>query len=444
MPMGTENIITDNITSAHQGDHAESIPLRSVGEGMEIMAPVGSPECFAAALQAGADSIYFGIEQLNMRAHSASTFSKDDLRRMADESHLRGVKAYLTVNTIIYPEDMDTMHSIIDAAKEAGIDAVIAADVAVLQYCSEVGQEVHLSTQLNISNAEALKFYARYADVVVLARELNLSQVKSIYQTIEAENICGPGGKPVRIEMFCHGALCMAISGKCYMSLHNTTRSANRGECMQICRRGYLLRDYETDNELLVDNKYIMSPKDLKTIGFMDKLVEAGVRVFKIEGRARSAEYVKTVVECYREALDRVLSGQWNEDDRTRWDDRLATVFNRGFWDGYYQGARLGEWSDVYGSQATEKKVYVGRGVKYYSKLGVGEFVIEASEISVGDKILVTGPTTGAMYIDVTEIRYELEPVQTAQKGWHISIPVPDKVRPADKLFRIDKTENRI
>ena len=410
----------------------------------EIMAPVGSPECFAAALQAGADSIYFGIEQLNMRAHSASTFTKDDLRRMADECHSRGVKAYLTVNTIIYPEDMDTMRSIIDAAKASGIDAVIAADVAVLQYCRQVGQEVHLSTQLNISNAEALKFYAQYADVVVLARELTLSQVKQIHRAIEAENICGPSGKPVRIEMFCHGALCMAISGKCYMSLHNTTRSANRGECMQLCRRGYLLRDYETDNELLVDNKYIMSPKDLKTVGFMDRLVEAGVRVFKIEGRARSAEYVKTVVECYREALDRVLAGTWNEECRTLWDDRLATVFNRGFWDGYYQGARLGEWSEVYGSQATEKKVYVGRGVKYFSRLGVGEFAIEASEIHVGDRLLVTGPTTGAMYIDATEIRYELEPVETARQGWRVSIPVPAKIRPADKLFRIDKTVNKL
>lgn len=407
----------------------------------EIMAPAGSRESLAAALKAGADSVYFGIEALNMRAHSASRFTIDDLREIAATCNAQGVKSYLTVNTIIYDEDLELMRRICDAAKEAGISAVIAADVAVLAYCHEIGQEVHLSTQLNISNAEALKFYARYADVVVLARELNLTQVKKIHEAIEQEHICGPAGEPVRIEMFCHGALCMAVSGKCYLSLDNLGHSANRGECMQVCRRSYTVRDRETGVELDVDNKYIMSPKDLKTIGFIDKMAAAGVRVFKIEGRARSAEYVYTVVKCYQEAIRAVEEGTFSEEKVAEWDRRLATVFNRGFWDGYYLGQRLGEWSAKYGSSATEKKVYVGKGVKYFSRLGVGEFYIEAGEISVGDKLVIIGPTTGVIYVDAAEIHYDNGPVEKATKGMAVSIAVPEKIRPSDKLYKLVSNE---
>ena len=409
-------------------------------EDFEIMAPVGSRESLMAALQAGANSIYFGIEHLNMRAHSASAFTINDLREIAQICDEHNVKSYLTVNTIIYENDVEMMHRIVDAAKESGISAVIAADVAVLQYCNKIGVEVHLSTQLNISNSEALKFYAQFADVVVLARELNLEQVEEIHRIIVEENICGPKGELIRIEMFCHGALCMAISGKCYLSLHQLGRSANRGECMQVCRRGYIVKDRESDIELEVDNKYIMSPKDLKTIGFMDRMIKAGVRVFKIEGRARGPEYVSTVVSCYKEALEECLNGTFNDESRKKWDERLSTVFNRGFWDGYYLGQKLGEWSNIYGSQATERKVYIGRGVKYFSKLGVGEFYIEAGELNVGDKLLVTGPTTGAMYLDLEEARVDLGAVDVVPKGVYVSFKVPGKVRPADKLYKIVKT----
>lgn len=405
----------------------------------EIMAPVGSRESLQAALQAGADSIYFGIEKLNMRAHSASTFTVDDLREIAATCGERGVKTYLTVNTIIYDDDIELMHQIIDAAKEAGISAVIASDVAVMTYCREVGQEVHLSTQLNISNIEALKFYAQFADVVVLARELNMEQVAKIHEQAEQMNICGPSGRKIRIEMFCHGALCMAISGKCYLSLDNAARSANRGECMQLCRRSYIVTDKETGTELEIDNKYIMSPKDLKTVRFIDRMMRAGVRVFKIEGRARGPEYVYTVVKCYKEAIRSVLDGTFTEEKKDEWDERLATVFNRGFWDGYYQGQRLGEWNKNYGSNATERKVYVGKGVKYFSKLGVAEFSCEACEFSVGDKMLITGPTTGVMYVTVEEIHDDTHAVETAQKGTRVAFKVPGKVRPSDKLFKIVK-----
>lgn len=407
----------------------------------EIMAPVGSRESLQAALQAGADSIYFGIEKLNMRAHSASTFTIDDLREIAATCGERGVKTYLTVNTIIYDDDIELMHQIIDAAKEAGISAVIASDVAVMTYCQKVGQEVHLSTQLNISNIEALKFYSQFADVVVLARELNMEQVAKIHEQAEQMNICGPSGKKIRIEMFCHGALCMAISGKCYLSLDNAARSANRGECMQLCRRSYIVTDKETGTELEIDNKYIMSPKDLKTVRFIDRMMRAGVRVFKIEGRARGPEYVYTVVKCYKEAIQSVLDGTFTEEKKDEWDERLATVFNRGFWDGYYQGQRLGEWNKNYGSNATERKVYVGKGVKYFSKLGVAEFSCEACEFSVGDKMLITGPTTGVIYVTVEEIHDDTHAVQTAQKGTRVSFKVPDKVRPSDKLFKLVKVE---
>ena len=407
----------------------------------EIMAPVGSREALAAALQAGADSIYFGIEALNMRAHSANHFTIRDLHEIAETCTNHGVKSYLTVNTIIYDTDLELMQQICRAAKEANISAVIASDVAVLSYCQEIGQEVHLSTQLNISNVEALRFYARFADVAVLARELNLEQVAHIHRAIEEEQICGPSGKPIRLEMFCHGALCMAVSGKCYLSLQNLGRSANRGECMQLCRRSYTVTDNETGCQLEIDNKYIMSPKDLKTIRFIDRMMKAGVRVFKIEGRARGPEYVYNVVKCYKEAIKAVLDGQFTEEKKDQWDERLASVFNRGFWDGYYQGQTMGEWNKNYGSNATERKIYVGRGVKYFSKLGVAEFTCEAHEFSVGDKLLITGPTTGVMYVTVSEIRLELDPVQTAPKGTHVSIPVPDKVRPSDKLFLLEKVK---
>ncbi len=377
-----------------------------------------------------------------MRAHSASRFTIDDLRDIATICAERGVKSYLTVNTIIYDDDLELMRQICDAAHEAGISAVIAADVAVMDYCNRIGQEVHLSTQLNISNTEALRFYARFADVVVLARELNMFQVHHIRQFIDREQIKGPSGEPLRIEMFCHGALCMAVSGKCYLSLDNLGRSANRGECMQVCRRAYTVRDRDTGVELDIDNKYIMSPKDLKTIGFIDKMVGAGVRVFKIEGRARSAEYVYNVVRCYKEALQAVADGTFTPERVAEWDEKLSTVFNRGFWDGYYQGQKLGEWSEKYGSSATEKKVYVAKGVKYFSRLGVGEFYVEAGEINVGDRLLLVGPTTGVHYLTATEIHFaDKGAIQTAKKGQVVSIPVPDKIRPSDKLYKLVKNE---
>ena len=407
----------------------------------EIMAPVGSRESLAAAIQAGANSIYFGIGQLNMRSHSANHFDINDLHEIAETCKAHGIKTYLTVNTIIYDEDMEAMRQIVDAAKAADISAVIASDVAVLVYCRQVGVEVHLSTQLNITNVESLKFYAQFADVTVLARELNMTQVKHIYDEITNQNICGPMGKPVRIEMFCHGALCMAVSGKCYMSLHEANRSANRGQCVQICRRSYTATDNETGHQLEIDNKYLMSPKDLKTVRFIDKMIDAGVRVFKIEGRARGPEYVYTVVSCYREAIQAVLEGTFTEEKKDKWDERLATVFNRGFWDGYYQGQTMGEWNKNYGSLATEKKVLVGKVTKYFSKIGVAEISVEAAPVKKGDKLLITGTTTGAMYLDAKEIRYDLGAVEEAEQGWRVSIPVPDKVRPNDKFFKLVKNQ---
>ena len=408
----------------------------------EIMAPVGSRESLAAAIQAGADSIYFGIESLNMRARSASTFTINDLREIAQICDEHGIKSYLTINTIIYDEDVKLMRTIVDAAKEAGISAVIAADVAVMSYCNEVGQEVHLSTQLNISNAEALKFYSRFADVVVLARELNLKQVREIYDVIQKEQIKGPKGELIRIEMFCHGALCMAVSGKCYLSLHEMNASANRGACMQICRRAYEVRDKDSEIELEVDNKYIMSPKDLKTIHFMDEMIEAGVRVFKIEGRARGPEYVRTVVECYKEAIRSYLEGTFTDEKKEAWDTRLKTVFNRGFWNGYYLGQRLGEWSRNYGSEATERKVYVGKGIRYFSNIGVAEFLVEAAEMKVGDKLLITGPTTGALFLTLDEARVDLKPVDEVKKGQRVSFKVNEKIRPSDKLYKLVAPED--
>ena len=406
----------------------------------EIMAPVGSRESLAAAIHAGADSVYFGIGRLNMRSHSANHFTIDDLKEIAGTCKAQGIKTYLTVNTVIYGEDIETMHKIVDAARAAGITAVIASDVAVMMYCRQAGVEVHLSTQLNISNIDALKFYAQFADVAVLARELNMDQVKEIHRQILEQNICGPKGQPVRIEMFCHGAFCMAISGKCYMSLHDANRSANRGECVQICRRSYTVTDNETGNQLEIDNKYIMSPKDLKTIRFIDRMMDAGVRVFKIEGRARGPEYVHTVVTCYREAIESVLDGTFTEEKKDLWDKRLSTVFNRGFWDGYYQGQKMGEWTKEYGNKATEKKVLIGKVMKYFSRLGVAEIAVEANTFSKGDKLLITGNTTGAMFLNADEIRYDLRPVDAAEQGWRVSIPVPGKVRPNDKLFKLVKS----
>ena len=421
---------------------ALSLQTNSIGmefKDFEIMAPVGSRDSLTAAIQAGADSVYFGIGTLNMRSHSANPFTIDDLKEIAQVCAAHGMKSYLTVNTIIYDGDMEQMHQIVDAAKEANISAVIASDVAVMNYARQIGQEVHLSTQLNISNVEALRFYAQFADVVVLARELNLEQVAEIHKHIVEENICGPSGRQVRIEMFCHGALCMAVSGKCYMSLHESGKSANRGECRQICRRSYVVTDRETGDELMIDNKYIMSPKDLKTIHFMNKMIDAGVRVFKIEGRARGPEYVRVVAQCYKEALTSVLDGTFTDAKIDAWNEKLKAVFNRGFWDGYYLGQRLGEWTKNYGSAATERKIYVGKGVKYFSNLGVAEFLVEAAEISVGDKLLVTGPTTGAVFLTLEEARVELKPVQTVHKGEHFSMKM-EKIRPSDKLFKLVST----
>lgn len=407
-------------------------------EDFEIMAPVGSRESLAAAIQAGADSVYFGVGQLNMRSHSANHFTLDDLHDIVAICQEHNMKTYLTVNTIIYDNDLDTMRQIIDAARTAGVSAVIASDVAVMAYCRQVGVEVHLSTQLNISNVEALKFYAQFADVSVLARELTMPQVKHIHEQIEAQHIVGPNGDPIRIEMFCHGALCMAVSGKCYMSLDAANRSANRGQCVQVCRRSYTVTDNETGHQLEIDNKYVMSPKDLKTIRFIDKMMDAGVRVFKIEGRARGPEYVYTVVSCYKEALRAVLDGSFTEERKDAWDERLATVFNRGFWDGYYQGQTMGEWNDSYGSLATERKVLVGKVTKYFSRLGVGEIAVQASTFKQGDKLLITGNTTGAMYLHATEIHGDNGVIPEAPQHTLVSVPVPDKVRPNDKVFRID------
>lgn len=407
-------------------------------EDFEIMAPVGSRESLAAAIQAGADSVYFGVGQLNMRSHSANHFTLDDLHDIVAICQEHNMKTYLTVNTIIYDNDLDTMRQIIDAARTAGVSAVIASDVAVMAYCRQVGVEVHLSTQLNISNVEALKFYAQFADVSVLARELTMPQVKHIHEQIEAQHIVGPNGDPIRIEMFCHGALCMAVSGKCYMSLDAANRSANRGQCVQVCRRSYTVTDNETGHQLEIDNKYVMSPKDLKTIRFIDKMMDAGVRVFKIEGRARGPEYVYTVVSCYKEAIRAVLDGSFTEERKDAWDERLATVFNRGFWDGYYQGQTMGEWNDSYGSLATERKVLVGKVTKYFSRLGVGEIAVQASTFKQGDKLLITGNTTGAMYLHATEIHGDNGVIPEAPQHTLVSVPVPDKVRPNDKVFRID------
>lgn len=406
------------------------------------MAPVGSWESLAAAFDAGTDAVYFGIEGLNMRSRSSSNFSTEDMRTIVRECTARGVKSYLTVNTIVYDSDLELMRSIIDSAKEAGVSAIIASDMAAILYAREIGQEVHISTQVNVTNIEAVKFYSRFADVMVLARELNLNQVAAIHKTIETENLTGPAGKPIRLEMFCHGALCMAVSGKCYMSLHEMNSSANRGACNQICRRSYTVRDRETDEELVVDNKFIMSPKDLKTIHFLDRMVEAGVRVFKIEGRARGPEYVHEAVQCYSEALEAVCDGTFSQEKVAGWDARLEKIFNRGVWNGYYLGQRLGEWSAKYGSSATRTKVYAAKAMRYFPKIGIGEFQQEAGTLRVGDEVVITGPTTGALIFKVEELRVDLKPVDEVVKGDRFSMPVPDKVRSSDRLYRWSATED--
>lgn len=403
----------------------------------EIMAPAGCWESLSAAINAGADSVYFGIEKLNMRSRSSNNFTTEDLHKIVALCKSHNVKTYLTINTIIYGEDLLLMREIVDNAREAGVSAIIASDVAVMQYAVSQGVKVHLSTQLNISNVEALKFYAQFAEVVVLARELNMSQVADIYKQIVEQNITGRSGEQIRIEMFCHGALCMAVSGKCYLSLHELNASANRGACMQVCRRAYRVHDVESDIELEVDNKYIMSPKDLKTIHFMNKMMDAGVRVFKIEGRARGPEYVKTVVSCYREAIETYLDGTYSQEKIDNWNTRLAKVFNRGFWDGYYLGQRLGEWSAAYGSKATHKKVYVGKCTNYFQKIGVAEFLIEAQDLNLHDEILVTGETTGAYEDVVDEVRVDLLPVDHVEKGTYCSIKTKEVVRRNDKLYKI-------
>ena len=401
----------------------------------EIMAPVGSRESLAAALAAGADAVYFGVEGLNMRSRSSANFTLADLREIASTCSARGVKTYLTVNTVMYDSDTARMRAIIDTARDAGITAIIAADMSAILYARSIGVEVHVSTQVNVANTEAVRFYSQWADVMVLARELDMDQVAEISRNIDSQCITGPSGRPVRIEMFCHGALCMAVSGKCYMSLHEMNSSANRGACNQICRRSYLLTDRETGAEIEVDNQYIMSPKDLKSIHFLNKMVDAGVRVFKIEGRARGPEYVKEVVRAYDEALCAICDGTYSESLVADWDERLSRVFNRGFWDGYYMGQRLGEWSAKYGSSATRVKRYAAKAVRYFSKIGVAEFKLEASVLHKGEEVVITGPTTGALILTPEEIRVNLKPVETVRKGEHFSIAVPEKVRPSDRLY---------
>ena len=408
---------------------------------IEIMAPAGNFECLAAAIEGGADSVYFGVGRLNMRSHSANNFCPEDLPEITRICREAGVKTYMTLNIVLYNEDLYAMREALDAAKSAGVDAIIASDMAAIAYCRAIGLEVHASTQLNVSNIEALRFWARFADVVVLARELNLKQVKAIKEAIDSENITGPSGNPVRIEMFAHGALCMAVSGKCYLSLHAHGKSGNRGECYQVCRRGYEVTDLETGYKLNIHNKYIMSPKDLCTIEFMDKIIDSGVRVLKIEGRARSAEYVKRTASCYRKAADAVCDGTFTDELASNLKEQLSEVFNRGFWDGYYQGAKLGEWSEIYGSHASRRKTYFGKVTNWFDRLGVAEVLVESGSFKVGDEYIAIGATTGVYEGRVEEIRVDLKPVPEARKGDLCSIPVsfPEDWKGDRKLRRGDR-----
>jgi putative protease len=406
-------------------------------EEYNLMAPAGSYESLVAAGQGGADSVYFGIEQLNMRARSSANFREEDLAQIMERAGSLGLKAYLTLNTVVYDREQEQMKRIVDLAVQNGVDAIIASDPAVLHYCLAAGAPVHLSTQLNISNLETLRFYARYAEVAVLARELDLGQVREIIEGIERESIRGSSGKPFMVEMFVHGALCMAISGKCYLSLHTHHHSANRGDCYQVCRRGYRVTDKDREVELDIDHELIMSPKDLKTIHFLNKILDAGVRVLKIEGRARSAEYVKTVTACYNEAIHAWVDGSFTAEKIREWDTRLATVFNRGFWDGYYLGQRLGEWTHTYGSEATFRKEYVGKGTNYFDRIGVAEVYIETGSLQIGDRILIIGPTTGVIETTVKELRVDESDALRASKGDRCSFPVNRVVRRSDKVYKL-------
>ena len=409
---------------------------------IELMAPVGSYESLMAAVQGGANSIYFGIEQLNMRSRSANNFTFEDLRKIASLCKENNMKSYLTVNTVLFDHDIKLMYKIVDAAKESGVTAIIASDVSAIMYARSIDVEVHISTQCNITNIEAVKFYSQFADVVVLARELNLNQVKGIYDQILEQDIRGPKGELVQIEMFAHGALCMAVSGKCYLSLHEKNASANRGACMQTCRKAYTVIEKESGNELEIDNEFIMSPQDLCTIGFLNKLIDAGVRVLKFEGRARSPEYVKTVVSSYSEAVDAYLDGTYNEEKIDSWMEKLSTVFNRGFWNGYYLGQKLGEWSSKYGNRATKRKMLIGKGTNYFTKIKVAEFQLESNELKVGDEILITGPTTGVVETTIKEIRVDLKPVEKAVKGDSFSIALDTMIRRSDKLYKVVEVTN--
>ena len=411
---------------------------------IELMAPVGSYESLMAAVQGGANSIYFGIEQLNMRSRSANNFTFEDLRKIASLCKENNMKSYLTVNTVLFDHDIKLMYKIVDAAKESGVTAIIASDVSAIMYARSIDVEVHISTQCNITNIEAVKFYSQFADVVVLARELNLNQVKGIYDQILEQDIRGPKGELVQIEMFAHGALCMAVSGKCYLSLHEKNASANRGACMQTCRKAYTVIEKESGNELEIDNEFIMSPQDLCTIGFLNKLIDAGVRVLKFEGRARSPEYVKTVVSSYSEAVDAYLDGTYNEEKIDSWMEKLSTVFNRGFWNGYYLGQKLGEWSSKYGNRATKRKMLIGKGTNYFTKIKVAEFQLESNELKVGDEILITGPTTGVVETTIKEIRVDLKPVEKAVKGDSFSIALDTMIRRSDKLYKVVEVTNNL
>lgn len=410
---------------------------------IEIMAPAGSFESLMAAIQGGANSVYFGVGHLNMRAKSTVNFTVNDLPEIVSICNSHNVKTYLTVNTVLYDHDMKPMQQTIDMAAKVGISAIIASDQAAIFYAREKGVEVHLSTQLNISNTQSLKFYSQWADVVVLARELSLSQVAEISKNIREQNILGPSGKPIRIELFAHGALCMAISGKCYMSLHQANSSANRGACLQICRRSYTLTDNETNDQLVVENEYIMSPKDLCTIGFLNKIIDSGVTVLKLEGRARSPEYVKTVTQCYREAVASIADGTYGKEKIDEWVNQLSKVFNRGFWDGYYLGQRLGEWSHQYGSVATEKKVYVGKITNYFSNLGVAEIKVEASELYKNDKLLIIGPTTGVIELTAQDVWVDNKSSEKCEKGVKCSLATPDLVRRNDRLYRVVSNQDK-
>ena len=409
----------------------------SKNRSIELMAPAGSYEALMTAINAGCNSVYFGVEQLNMRSRSSNNFTIEDLKKIAQIGIENNVKTYLTINTVLYDHDINLMKKIIDAAKESGITAVIAADHAVMNYAKKVGVEIHISTQANISNIDTIEFYANYADVVVLARELSLKQVAEISREIKRREIVGPSGKLIEIEIFAHGALCMAVSGKCYLSLHSHFASANRGACIQNCRRNYIVTDKDEGIEFEIDNEYIMSAKDLCTIDFIDKIIDAGVTVLKLEGRGRSADYVHVVTSCYNEAINAYLEGTYTPEKVEGWKERLATVFNRGFWDGYYLGKKMGEWSDEYGSKATKQKVYIGRGIHYYDKAGVGEFQLDAHNLNVGDEVMVTGPTTGYVETIVNEIRLDNSVVNGVKKGDTFSMPIANKIRPSDKLYKL-------